>query len=84
MASQIVFDITGGETQFQTMTLATIPNKAPATQAEHVSFLVRHDDIEGARYIPPKQIERTNFLDVSDIAGAVTKPMVRADRTPFI
>jgi hypothetical protein len=80
MASQIVFDITGGEKQLQTMTLATIPNKPHLIKNEKDSYLLKVDDIEGARYVPPTIHPRDTHLDIADIDGARVKPMVNPDR----
>jgi hypothetical protein len=81
-ASQIVFDLTGGEKQFQTMTLATIPNRPPLIHSEQDRFGLRNDDIEGARYVPPAITPRNASLDITDIAGTVPKPMVNSARSP--
>jgi hypothetical protein len=78
--SQIVFDITGGEKQLQTMTLATIPNTPHLIKSEKDSYLLKVDDIEGARYVPPTIHPRDTCLDISDIDGARVKPMVNPDR----
>jgi hypothetical protein len=82
-ASQIVFDITGGDPKLTTMTLSTIPNRPHFVKSPKENFNLRNDDIEGARPTRrPKGPYHMTMLDVSDIDGARTKPMVNADRTP--
>lgn len=74
--SQIVFDITGGEKQLQTMNLSTIPNRPPLIKSEKESFILRNDDIDGARYVAPKVNPRNTNLDTTDIPGTRSRPMV--------
>jgi hypothetical protein len=81
-ASQIVFDITGGDTQLRSMNLSTIPNKAPMVKSETECYNLRVDDIPGARYVAPKVTQHHCTLDVTDISGAATKPMVQEHKTP--
>ena len=66
-ASQIVFDITGGEKTLQTMNLQTIPNKKPLVKSPKDNFINRNDDIEGARYVPPKIVPHDFTLNTTDI-----------------
>jgi hypothetical protein len=75
LASQIVFDITGGEKQLKTMHLDTIPNRPHLVKSATESFTLRTDDIEGARYVRPKTVAH-NPMKTSDIAGACSRPMV--------
>ena len=82
-ASQIVFDITGGEKHLQTMNLQTIPNRPPLAKSPKESFILRNDDIEGSRYVPPKIHPRETILDTSDIAGSSPRPMVDASKPPI-
>ncbi|OHT13815.1 hypothetical protein TRFO_15932 [Tritrichomonas foetus] len=81
-ASQIVFDITGGEKHLQTMNLSTIPNKKPLVKSPKDNFINRNDDIEGARYVPPKITPHDFNLDTSDIEGTRTRPMVNESKPP--
>jgi hypothetical protein len=80
-ASQIVFDITGGDPTLTTMNLSTIPNRPHFIKSATESFNLRTDDIEGARSIPRVvSTPHTSMLDVSDIEGTATKPMVNPNR----
>ena len=80
-ASQIVFDISGGEKHLQTMNLQTIPNRQPLAKSPKDSFILRNDDIEGSRYVPPK-IHPRNPLETSDISGSASRPMFDASKPP--
>ncbi|OHT11403.1 hypothetical protein TRFO_19130 [Tritrichomonas foetus] len=74
--SQIVFDIHGGEKEFVTMNLRTIPNRQPLIKSQNENFNLRTDDIEGAQYRPPKVYNHNFQYDISDIEGTSTHPMV--------
>ena len=80
--SQIVFDIHGGEKEYLTMSLRTIPNKAPIIKSANENYNLRTDDIEGAQYRPPKVYNHNFQLDISDIEGTKTKPMVNESKKP--
>jgi hypothetical protein len=81
VASQIVFDITGGEKELATMNLSTIPNKPQLVRSEKESFALRTDDIAGARHVPRQIVER-DWMDTSDIPGTCAKPMVNESKPP--
>ena len=81
-ASQIVFDIHGGDNQFTTMNLQTIPNRPKIVRRENENFNMRTDDIDGAQYRPPKIYNHNFNLDVSDIEGTKTTPMVDEKKKP--
>jgi hypothetical protein len=68
--SQIVFDITGGESGYTTMTLATIPNERRFVRTGADDLSLRTDDIEGARVKPHRAGTRDRALNISDIDGA--------------
>ena len=76
MKSQIVFDITGGEKEFITMNLNTLPNKKLSERKIGESTILKTDDIEGAYYTPQKLFIRDTNLNINDIPGTKTKPMV--------
>ena len=80
--SQIVFDIHGGEKEYLTMSLRTIPNKAPIIKSANENYNLRTDDIDGAQYRPPKVYNHNFQLDISDIEGSKTKPMVNENKKP--
>ena len=83
-ASQIVFDITGGEKEYLTMSLRTIPNRPKIEKsANERDFTLRTDDIEGASYRPPRIYNHNNFqYDVSDIEGTSSKSMFDKTKKP--
>lgn len=81
-ASQIVFDITGGEKNLQTMNLQTIPNKKPWIKSAKDNFINRCDDIDGAHYVPPKIYPHDFNLNTTDIEGTSAKPMVDPAKRP--
>lgn len=81
-ASQIVFDITGGEKTLQTMNLQTIPNRKPLIKSPKDNFINRNDDIDGARYVPPKIVPHDFTLNTTDIPGTQAKPMVDVTKGP--
>jgi hypothetical protein len=82
LASQIVFDITGGEPTLRTMHLSTIPNRPRMIKSAAESFSLRTDDIAGAHPPtgPPASPAHSTSLDCSDIAGARSRPMVDPGR----
>ena len=80
--SQIVFDITGGEKHYLTMSLRTIPKQQPIIKSPNENYNLRTDDIDGAQYKPPKVYNHNFQLDISDIDGTKTKPMVNESKKP--
>lgn len=80
--SQIVFDIHGGEKEYLTMSLRTIPNKPTIVKSANENYNLRTDDIEGAQYRPPKVYNHNFQLDITDIEGTRTKPMVNESKKP--
>lgn len=72
--SQIVFDITGGEKSFTTMTMATIPKNPKIVRSKNEDFSLRTDDIDGARWKPDTRRTRDTTLNISDIEGAKPSP----------
>lgn len=80
--SQIVFDIHGGEKEFTTMTLHTIPNRQPLIKKTTENYNLRTDDIDGATYKPKKMTPYNFSLNTTDIDGAQPTPYVKKDRDP--
>lgn len=82
-ASQIVFDITGGDTSMKTMTLATIPKKEPIVRGRNDNFSLRTDDIDGAQPKVDTRPTRNLRMDVSDIQGTSPVPLYRPGSKPI-
>jgi hypothetical protein len=79
--SQIIFDITGGEKTYATMSLSTFPNQARMIRTGQDDLSLRTDDIEGARARAPARARTTktrDLMDLSDIEG--TRPSPAFDR----
>ena len=81
--SQIVFDITGGEKSYQTMNLNTIPKDPPIIRSRNENFSLRTDDIVGAQCRKDTRPTRNFTLNISDIEGSSSKPMVNHSKPPF-
>jgi hypothetical protein len=81
--SQIVFDVTGGEKTFDTMTLRTLPNRTKFIKSQAESFSLRTDDIDGARWVPNPYATRDSNLNISDIEGTRAVPSVNLAVKPI-
>jgi hypothetical protein len=80
--SQIVFDITGGDKGFSTMTMATIPKQRVFARHNTENFSLRTDDIEGARWQSNPIKTRHHTLQVGDIDGARPSTAYDPSRPP--
>jgi len=77
--SQIVFD-SSDDQFYSSMNLSTIPNKKPYERQKGESTILKTDDIDGAKYVSPRINVRNTNLDITDIPGTVTKPMVNESK----
>ena len=80
-ASQIVFDITGGESQLRSMNLDTIPNRRPLLKPPSDNFVNRNDDIDGSRHVS-RDVHVRDIMDTKDIDGSRPKPMYDSHKAP--
>jgi hypothetical protein len=76
--SQIVFDITGGEKTFASMTMSTFPNQPRIVRTGQDDLSLRTDDIEGAQVRQRPCTVRDTQLNITDIEG--TRPTPAFDR----
>ena len=80
--SSIVFDITGGEKNFQSMTMQTVPVEPKIVRTQNENFSLRTDDIDGARAKPFTGKLRNTFYDTSDIPGSKPHPKIDTTKPP--
>jgi hypothetical protein len=81
--SQIVFDVHGGDTSFQTMALRTIPNRPHVVKTQLENFSLRTDDIDGAQWRERKPASHHFQLNTADIDGAAPSPAFDRAKPPF-
>ncbi|EAY10891.1 hypothetical protein TVAG_012570 [Trichomonas vaginalis G3] len=80
--SQIVFDISGGDTSMQTMYLSTIPKPQNIVRSAGQNYSLRTDDIEGAKPSPLPKPHKTDLYYPDDIPGTKSKSNIVHDKPP--
>lgn len=81
--SSIIFDITGGEKNYQSMTLQTVPVEHHIIRTQNENFSLRTDDIDGARAKPFTGKLRNTFYDTTDIEGSSPQNSYDITKPPF-